>query len=88
MTEGGSDDAVIVLTADHGELLGAHGGLHQKWFNLYDEATRVPFVIARAGRSPHDAARRIDELADLTCRPRADAAVGGRHRRRSHRRVS
>ena len=42
-------DAVIVRTADHGELLGAHGGLHQKWFQLYDEATRVPFSIARVG---------------------------------------
>jgi arylsulfatase A-like enzyme len=49
VTEGGSDDAVLVRTADHGDLLGAHGGLHQKWFNLYDEATRVPFVIARIG---------------------------------------
>lgn len=49
VTEGGSDNAVLVRTADHGELLGAHGGLHQKWFNLYDEATRVPFVIARIG---------------------------------------
>ena len=38
-----------MLTADHGELLGAHGGLHQKWFNIYDEATRVPFAIARIG---------------------------------------
>jgi len=47
--EGGSRDAVIVRTSDHGELLGAHGGLHQKWFNLYDEATRVPFSIARIG---------------------------------------
>jgi arylsulfatase A-like enzyme len=45
----GSQDAVLVRTADHGDLLGAHGGLHQKWFNLYDEATRVPFVIARTG---------------------------------------
>ncbi len=45
----GADDAVIVRTADHGELLGAHGGLHQKWFQLYDEATRVPFAIARVG---------------------------------------
>ena len=40
---------MLVRTADHGDLLGAHGGLHQKWFNLYDEATRVPFVIARVG---------------------------------------
>jgi len=46
---GGSDNAVLVRTSDHGDLLGAHGGLHQKWFNLYDEATRVPFTIARVG---------------------------------------
>ncbi len=45
----GSADAVLVRTSDHGDMLGAHGGLHQKWFNLYDEATRVPFVIARVG---------------------------------------
>ena len=51
VTEGGSDDAVLVRTSDHGDLLGAHGGLHQKWFNLYDEATRVPFVIARIGEN-------------------------------------
>ncbi|MCU1586846.1 MAG: putative sulfatase [Frankiales bacterium] len=45
----GSEDAVLVRTSDHGELLGAHGGLHQKWFNLYDESTRVPLVIVRSG---------------------------------------
>ncbi len=45
-------DAVIVRTADHGELLGSHGGLHQKWFQLYDESTRVPFSIARVGSAP------------------------------------
>jgi arylsulfatase A-like enzyme len=52
VTENGSDNAVLVRTADHGDLLGAHGGLHQKWFNLYDEATRVPFVVARIGERP------------------------------------
>ena len=49
VSENGSDNAVIVRTADHGDLLGAHGGLHQKWFNLYDEATRVPFTVVRIG---------------------------------------
>lgn len=49
VTDGGSENAVLVRTSDHGDLLGAHGGLHQKWFNLYDEATRVPFVVARIG---------------------------------------
>ena len=48
----GSQHAVLVRTSDHGDLLGAHGGLHQKWFNLYDEATRVPFTIARIGNRP------------------------------------
>ena len=48
-------DAVLVRTSDHGDLLGAHGGLHQKWFNLYDEATRVPFVIARIGENATEA---------------------------------
>ncbi len=52
VSESGSDDAILVRTSDHGELLGAHGGLHQKWFNLYDEATRVPFTIARIGTRP------------------------------------
>ncbi|WP_205876983.1 sulfatase-like hydrolase/transferase [Mycobacterium camsae] len=55
VTDGGSDNAVLVRTSDHGDLLGAHGGLHQKWFNLYDEATRVPFVIARIGANPTQA---------------------------------
>ena len=50
VTDGDSDETVLVRTSDHGELLGAHGGLHQKWFNLYDEATRVPFVVARTGK--------------------------------------
>ncbi len=61
VTDGGSDDAVLVRTADHGELLGAHGGLHQKWFNLYDEATRVPFSIARTGSSA-SSPRVVDDM--------------------------
>ncbi|MGV0715859.1 sulfatase-like hydrolase/transferase [Mycolicibacterium sp. XJ662] len=55
VTQGGSQNAVLVRTSDHGDLLGAHGGLHQKWFNLYDEATRVPFVVARIGEQATDA---------------------------------
>lgn len=50
-SSGDENSAVIVRTSDHGDLLGAHGGLHQKWFNLYDEATRVPFAIAKVGGS-------------------------------------
>jgi arylsulfatase A-like enzyme/putative intracellular protease/amidase len=60
VTDGGSEDAVLVRTSDHGDLLGSHGGLHQKWFTLYDEATRVPFTVARVGPSATEA-RRVDD---------------------------
>jgi len=68
---------VLVRTSDHGELLGAHGGLHQKWFNLYDEATRVPFTIARAG-SNETTQRVIDDAptSHLDLVPTLLAAAG------------
>ncbi len=46
---GAADETIIVFTSDHGDLLGAHGGLQQKWFNAYDEAVHVPMVIAGPG---------------------------------------
>jgi len=36
----------VIFTADHGDLLGAHGGMHQKWYNAYEETTHVPLIIA------------------------------------------
>ncbi len=61
VTDEGSEHAVLLRTSDHGELLGAHGGLHQKWFNLYDEATRVPMQVVRVvGGSVVTESRRID----------------------------
>ena len=39
------DDTIVVFTSDHGELLGAHHDMHQKWYQAYDEATRVPLII-------------------------------------------
>jgi arylsulfatase A-like enzyme len=44
-----ADDTIVVFTSDHGDLLGAHGGLLQKWHNAYDEALRVPFLISGPG---------------------------------------
>ncbi len=38
-------ETIVIYLSDHGELLGAHGGLHQKWHTAYDEVVRVPFVI-------------------------------------------
>jgi arylsulfatase A-like enzyme len=43
---GMADETIVVLTSDHGDLVGAHGGLVQKWFNAFDEAVRVPLVVS------------------------------------------
>ena len=42
-------DTIVVFTSDHGDLVGAHGGLVQKWFNVFDEATRVPLLVSGPG---------------------------------------
>lgn len=44
-------DTIVVFTSDHGDILGAHGGLHQKWYMAYEEAVRVPLVVALPGKA-------------------------------------
>ncbi len=44
-----ADNTIVVFTSDHGDLLGAHGGLQQKWHNAYEEAVHVPLVFAGPG---------------------------------------
>ena len=39
------DNTIVVFTSDHGELLGAHGGQYQKWYNMYEESIHVPLII-------------------------------------------
>jgi choline-sulfatase len=39
------DDTIVIFTSDHGELLGSHYGMHQKWYTAYDEAIRVPLIV-------------------------------------------
>jgi choline-sulfatase len=45
----GADDTIVVFTSDHGDMLGAHGGMQQKWHTGFDEAIRVPMVVAGPG---------------------------------------
>jgi arylsulfatase A-like enzyme len=40
------EDTLVIATADHGEMGTAHGGMRQKNFNVYEEATRVPLVYS------------------------------------------
>lgn len=57
-----ADDTIVVLTSDHGDMLGAHGGMKQKWHNAYEETIHVPCLfslpprLARSGTSTRCAA--------------------------------
>jgi len=67
-------DTVVILTSDHGEEFGEHGGF---WHGnrLYDEAIRVPLIVAipgHAGSQVRDQVRLIDlppTIADLVGAP-------------------
>jgi arylsulfatase A-like enzyme len=41
-----NENTIVVFFSDHGELHGAHGGMHEKWHNAYEETTHVPFIVA------------------------------------------
>ncbi len=51
-----TQEALLVISADHGEAFGEHGALqHQRW--LYDELLRIPLVMQ--GPPPFDRPRRV-----------------------------
>lgn len=60
------EDTIVVFTSDHGELLGAHGGMHQKWHNAYEETIRVPLIVSSPflGRTPRSV-NHLSSHADL-----------------------
>jgi arylsulfatase A-like enzyme len=84
-----ADDTIVVFTSDHGDLMGAHGGLQQKWHNAFDEAIRVPLWISGPGIEPtdhgvHIATSHVDLLPTLLGlaeieRDRAAAGVALHH---------
>ncbi|TYS58748.1 sulfatase-like hydrolase/transferase [Sutcliffiella horikoshii] len=39
------ENTIVIFLSDHGELLGAHGGLYQKWYNTYEESIHVPLIF-------------------------------------------
>jgi arylsulfatase A-like enzyme len=48
-TSGMANDTIVVFTTEHGDMLGAHGGMQQKWCNAYDESVRVPMIVKGPG---------------------------------------
>ncbi len=63
-TSGLADNTIVVFFSDHGFLLGEHGGLWSKHM-LFEEATRVPLIVALPD-GPHGAVSdAFVELVDL-----------------------
>jgi arylsulfatase len=48
------DDALVVLTADHGESLGEHDLWFQHGWFVYDDTLRVPLLVRAPGRTVPD----------------------------------
>lgn len=55
-------DALVIITADHGEEFGEHGG----WYHgrMFEETLRVPLIIRDPAR-PHGKGRRVNALVSL-----------------------
>lgn len=41
-----AENTIVVFTADHGEMAGAHGGQVEKWHGAYQESIHVPAIIS------------------------------------------
>jgi hypothetical protein len=57
------EDTLIIVSADHGEELGEHGGMLSHGRSLYRELVRVPLVVRLPGRA--FAGERIEDPVEL-----------------------
>jgi hypothetical protein len=59
-------DTIIIYLSDHGEMLGAHGGMFQKWHSAYYEMLMVPFLFHNPTLFPeHQTSDMLTSHADL-----------------------
>jgi hypothetical protein len=65
--------AVIIVTADHGEEFGEHGGRYHGT-TVYEEQVRVPLVVAGPGVKPGSRVRTVVQTIDLV--PTALSSLG------------
>jgi arylsulfatase A-like enzyme len=59
------ENTVVILTADHGEMGGAHGGLRGKGPMAYEENAHIPLVIAHPKTSPGTTCSALTSHLDL-----------------------
>lgn len=46
------ENTIVIFTSDHGDLLGSHGDMHQKWYQCYEESLHVPLIISNPTMFP------------------------------------
>ena len=83
------ENTIVIFTSDHGELLGAHGGMHQKWHQAYEEATHVPLIISNPVlfKEPRNATMltsHVDLIPTLLGLAEIDAAAAQKEVSKSH----
>jgi arylsulfatase A-like enzyme len=62
---GVSENTIILVTADHGEEFGDHGGVEHGTQNLHGEVIQVPLIMVGPGIAVGKRVRQPVELADL-----------------------
>src|SRR4051812_42376091 len=40
------ENTIVIFSCDHGDMHGAHGGMHEKWHVAYEEALHLPFIVS------------------------------------------
>lgn len=73
-------NTIVILTSDHGELLGSHGRMFQKWYQAYQETIHVPFVVysplfPEAPQNIYDLTSHVDILPTLLDFAKTDKEV-------------
>ncbi|MCK6505322.1 sulfatase [Myxococcota bacterium] len=61
---GHADDTIVVLTADHGELLGEHNVLGHGSY-VYEGLSHVPLIVRAPGQSPKRVSDRVGRTIDI-----------------------
>lgn len=58
------DNTIVILTSDHGRMLGEHGGIFDKRC-LFEQSVRIPFIVAAPGHLKGKTSPRLVENIDI-----------------------
>lgn len=55
------ENTIVILTSDHGRLLGEHGGIFDKRC-LFEQSVRIPFIVAVPGHRGKSSQRLVENI--------------------------